>query len=255
MIPLHNRRISWKNFDSCPNCKSDDLVLRTKTAKMICMECSHVESLTQSDGLQELIETTCQVLPDVLRGAFISAQTVNFHLKDEHSRGILENFWTVFTQVRTPAKLLKIIARMMAHLSIVWEFKKRGQEYGQFMARDLVGAFTWKEKLNLLFQNKIEVQRKHITALGILWNRCLRDFAMELFKVWSKNAELDAKTKKLNTTCSGIFKKIFSQMNEKNLLAIEVTITNQGLSAVLDEEVRRVEHGYNLEDNVGGSWG
>jgi len=242
-----------KNIDVCPKCQSDDLLLRKKIAEMKCQECGYTESLNKNDGLPKLIETTCKALPDVLRGAFISAQNVNFHVKEDRSRLILEQFWNAFTQVRTPTKLLKIIANMMAHLSIVWEFKKRGHEYGEFMARDLVGAFTWKEKLNLLFQNKIEVQRKHTTALGILWNRCLRNFAKELFSLWSKNS--DAGVKKLNVTCSEIFKKIFSQMNEKNLLAIEDDITQKGFKTVLDEE-RRIDEDDAFEDmgNVG-SWG
>uniref|UniRef100_A0A6B2L5C1 G domain-containing protein n=1 Tax=Arcella intermedia TaxID=1963864 RepID=A0A6B2L5C1_9EUKA len=237
-----------KNFEVCPECGSDDLVVRTKLASMRCEACGHMESLQQVDGLAELIEATCKVIPDVLKGAFISAQNVNFHLKEEHSRKILTEFWGAFAQVRTPTKLLKVVAQMMAKLSIIWEFKRRGQEYGFFMAKDLVSAFTWKEKLNLLFQNKIEVQRTHITALGILWYRCLRTFTWELLRIWSQNSHNKQQTKekksktttnsKLNESCSLVFKQIFSHLTEQNILSIETAIQHKGLEPVLNEDMK-----------------
>jgi len=227
-----------KKFEVCTNCNSDDLIIRTKLAIMKCQECNHTESLLLNDGLVELVEATCDVLPEVLRVSFISAQNVYFHIKKEKSHEILDRFWSVYTQVRTPAKLLKVVAQMMARLSIIWEFKKHGQEYGEFLARDLIGAFSFKQKLCLLFRNKIEIQRKHLTALGILWNRCLRDFALELVRVGSTKTSLDANIN-VNSKCSELFQKIFSQMNDKNLLAIEEGITNQGLKAVLDDDMRQ----------------
>uniref|UniRef100_A0A6B2L5G6 G domain-containing protein n=1 Tax=Arcella intermedia TaxID=1963864 RepID=A0A6B2L5G6_9EUKA len=233
---IANPEKKTKDFDRCPRCKSDDIILKKKTSKMMCLECNYSESLRLEDDLQDLIEQTCRVLPAVLQGAFISAQNVNFHLKEEHSCKILADFWSGFGQARTPTKLFKIIAQMMANLSIVWDFKRRGLLYGEFMARDVVGAFTWRDKFQLLFQNKTDFQRIHTTALGILWSRCLRSLAIELFQMWSKSSSLDVgslQSSEINASCS----IIFSQMNEVCLSAIENEITDHGLHYVLEKEM------------------
>jgi GTP-binding protein EngB required for normal cell division len=148
----------YKHFKVCPNnkCNSDDLAIRKRTGIMECLECGHQEPIILDDGLSTTIKATVKVLPAVVRDAFISAQTVSFHVKEESSRAILEEFWNEFPTVRTRAKLLKIVAKMMARLSIVWEFKNNGHLYGSMMAKNLVSALKWKDKMNLLFGKKLQ---------------------------------------------------------------------------------------------------
>jgi len=226
----------------CPGCGSDDLVIRKKTATALCLNCDTTTSIKQKDGLTEVIKTTCRVLPEVVREAFISAQTVSFQLKENSSHHVIEEFWDEYVNVRTPAQLVKVIAKMMAHLSIIWEFKQHGQVYGNFWARDLVSNLKWKDKVNLLFHKKMEQQRIHIAALGILWNRCLRNMAVELFKEFTKrNSSSSPPTPNrgccIDTTmCSRFFRKFFTQLNEENLMAVEDDIRQLGLKTLIDND-------------------
>jgi hypothetical protein len=183
-----------------------------------------------------MIERTCQVLPDVVRDAFVSAQNVSFVLKESTSRSIVSQFWHDFHHVRTPAKLLRIVARMMARLSIVWEFKKHGHLYGATIARDLVSSFTWRDKVNLLFHKRTKLQQLHSTALGILWNRCLRNLSTSLFHAWSaassSGADFESKM-----VCQAMFDRIFAEMNHSELEEIESDLQGLGIDRVLDQEI------------------
>lgn len=227
-----------QTFEKCPNCGSDDIIIRKKKQVMLCEECDHQESLQVKNGLDAMISATCRVLPEVVRDAFVSAQNVSFMLKETASRVIIEEFYNEFNHVRTQAKLLKIVAKMMARLSIVWEFKKHGHIYGATIARDLVSSFTLKDRMNLLFHKKTNQQRVHVAALGILWNRCLRNLAMSLFKAWDAQDFTEANSV---LTCQSLFNEIFSAMNQEMLEEIESNINAFNVKMVLDQETRLSE--------------
>lgn len=227
-------------IEECPRCGSDDLVIRKKTATAQCMNCDLSTCIQKTNGLADVIKTTCRVLPEVVRDAFISAQNVSFQLKECNSHHVIEEFWDEYSHVRTPAKLLRVIAKMMARLSIVWEFKQHGHVYGELLARNLVSHLKWKDRINLLFHKKTEQQRIHITALGILWNKCLRDLAVALFKEFTKRNKTTkcGKTTAINTDkCSKFFHRFFSQrLNEDNLLLVEDDIRHLGIKTLLEND-------------------
>eukprot|EP01125_Pyxidicula_operculata_P020655 TRINITY_DN767_c0_g2_i1.p1 TRINITY_DN767_c0_g2~~TRINITY_DN767_c0_g2_i1.p1 ORF type:complete len:671 (-),score=177.37 TRINITY_DN767_c0_g2_i1:775-2787(-) len=230
--PLH----ALKSYDRCPICKSDDLVIINKTATLTCQDCKHTESLKQSDGLSDVIEATCTVLPDVVRDQFISAQNVSFHLKEQRASQILTAYWTEFNDVRLPQKFYKLLAKLMARLAIVWEFRSFGQLYGATVASELSGTFKWKDRVNLLIHKNFKRQKTQTTALGVLWSRCLKEFAIALFTEWSKNWTL-ANRLKIEET----FRTCFTQLNEDNLAEITKQITSSGLESVIEREIEKTE--------------
>eukprot|EP01128_Nolandella_sp_AFSM9_P000600 TRINITY_DN1074_c0_g1_i2.p1 TRINITY_DN1074_c0_g1~~TRINITY_DN1074_c0_g1_i2.p1 ORF type:complete len:648 (+),score=116.23 TRINITY_DN1074_c0_g1_i2:68-1945(+) len=219
-------------IDRCPNCGNDDVLIRKKKMQMICPECDYSESLKQSNGLDDMISATVNVLPEVVRDAFVSAQNVSFMLKETTSRVIIEEFYNEFNHVRTPAKLMKIVAKMMARLSVVWEFKKHGHIYGATIAKDLVSSFSLKDRMNLLFHKKTKEQKLHVASLGVLWNRCLRNLAMSLFRAWDANT---FETEGSLETCRSLFDEIFAAMNKDMLEEIESNITMFNIKMVLDQ--------------------
>eukprot|EP01127_Copromyxa_protea_P002634 TRINITY_DN1256_c0_g2_i1.p1 TRINITY_DN1256_c0_g2~~TRINITY_DN1256_c0_g2_i1.p1 ORF type:complete len:664 (+),score=122.79 TRINITY_DN1256_c0_g2_i1:39-2030(+) len=152
-------------LDECPKCHSDDIIIKRRQAMMLCESCGHEQSVKANDGLEIVIRATTQALPKVVRGAFISAQSVSFRLKEERSHQVIMEFWKDYSTVRSSARLVKIIVKMMASLSLVWEFKKHGTKYGTTLARDLIAGLNWKAKLGLLMRQSDD-QRLHCCALG-----------------------------------------------------------------------------------------
>lgn len=108
-------------------------------------------------------------------------ESITHHFLEQQSRHVITEFWKEYSTVRSSARLIKNIAKMMASLSLVWEFKKHGEKhvvpsyvltlvrYGATLARDLMSGLNWKDKFSLLFrQAKVDDQLMHCSALGKL---------------------------------------------------------------------------------------
>jgi len=218
-------------FDECPQCHSDDIIIKKRQNLMHCEGCGYEVTTKSTDGLEKVIASTTDALPSVVRGAFISAQSVSFSLKEQRSHEVMLEFWKDFSTVRSPARLVKIIAKMMASLSVVWEFKKHTETYGTTLARDLMSGLNWKDKLSLLI-HQFDNQRLHCVALGVLWNRCLRDLSVVIFCNWAEGKQ----HKQQKLICDDLYERVFGQVNDENLLKVEESLEERGLETILKEE-------------------
>eukprot|EP01121_Diplochlamys_sp_Union-15-3_P007555 TRINITY_DN1930_c0_g1_i1.p1 TRINITY_DN1930_c0_g1~~TRINITY_DN1930_c0_g1_i1.p1 ORF type:complete len:286 (-),score=35.71 TRINITY_DN1930_c0_g1_i1:95-952(-) len=163
-------------------------------------------------------------------------------MKDKAAKQIISDYYSEYLKIRTPAKLLKLVATMMARLSIVWEFKKHGNLYGTEMAKDLFKHFSWKDKFLMFFHTKqIHAQQIHTTSLGILWNRCLRHLAAELcYELIHQNLT----TKQIDTKWRDTLSIIEAQdLNIDNVKQIETLLATKGIDAVLASD-----KGYSIEE-------
>lgn len=128
---------------------------------------------------------------------------------------------------RSQKELLHTITRMIARLSLVWEFTGHSNEIGTLLASDLVMSMKWKKTNNLWKKKKVipsESQRLHVTSLGILWNLCLRELAQQIVHTWAtalRSADPYRKAPDWTSTCSALFEDVFSAMNEENLHLVE----------------------------------
>jgi len=84
-----------------------------------------------------------------------------------------------------------------------------------------------------------------VTSLGILWNLCLRELALKLVHTWAKTefrANILATPLNggdyLTSTCSILFKDVFSAVNEKNLKSIESELMQSNVVDVLNRSDR-----------------
>jgi len=233
------------------------------------------------------------ILPALVKDNFVAAQNVILTLKDEMSRTVLAEFWEDFTSstATTTTSLLNTIARMLCRLSNVWEFDGHGDEVGQLLATHLVSALKWKkqkvkkrkEKSDLCSSNPrhrgrgskggrggrgssggrsrdagcevvlSDAQRVHVVSLGILWNFCLRELAQQLVHEWERGLE-EERRDECTQTCSLLYQKVFSALQEENLKLIENSLIEKsvfenvkagGGSSGVDEDGGESGAGYN----------
>jgi len=216
-----------KSCERCPKCNSDDVLEKRKCALMICGECGHKESLLLDHGLEHVVKSTMLVLPDIVRENFVAAQNVSFTLKEETSRRVISEFWDDFSFSKSHNSLFYTITRMIARLSLVWEFSGHGKEIGTLLASDLVASLKLNTKAHLWHRKKLvpsKSQRLHLVSLGILWNLCLRDLAHKLVHTWARelqNSGHHRKSGEWSSTCTILFHDVFAAMNEENLKHIE----------------------------------
>jgi GTPase Era involved in 16S rRNA processing len=206
----------------CSCCGSDDILIRKKHFQMQCIDCDRVESLVMDNGREKLVFGTYDILPSFVKCAFSTAQTVSFDLKEKHSLIIIKEFWDKWSKVHTVNKFLKVIAKMLAKISIIWDLK-HSHQYGTFIAEDLLSTFTMTDKINLLFHTDVNKQKLHCTSLGVLWSMCLHDLNKLLFKKWIKIVDHCE-----DRIVCGCVKTILSQLNGSNLANIEDDIRNHG---------------------------
>jgi hypothetical protein len=78
-------------------------------------------------------------------------------------------------------------------------------------------------------------------AVGLLWNRCLRDLAIVIFYKWAK--EGTTRNKAVDSgSCQCLYEAVFEQFNDEDLEKIESTLENQGLETILEDEKESTKH-------------
>jgi len=96
------------------------------------------------------------------------------------------------------------------------------------LARDFLKTdLSWQDKVNLLLQSKTNTKRIRSTALGVLWNKCLRNFANLLLEEWSRDPNIAGQK------YTGLFSSAFAPFTEENLQLIATHMASTNLETVL----------------------
>jgi len=177
MVDIFDVSANPVSLKQCPNCNSTNI--RKAKEKVICSECGPI-----AVGLDGVVAKTLDLLPEVTREAFISTQKVSFCRKDLQAMQIIREFHEEFDSSRSKKSVLKKVANMLSRLSSLWNFTEHAQLYGKGLAKDLSHKFTFRDKVFLLIHNqKKEENRKcYTTAVGVLWNRCVREVNKRLLR-------------------------------------------------------------------------
>eukprot|EP01126_Amoeba_proteus_P008240 TRINITY_DN13029_c0_g1_i1.p1 TRINITY_DN13029_c0_g1~~TRINITY_DN13029_c0_g1_i1.p1 ORF type:complete len:292 (-),score=57.87 TRINITY_DN13029_c0_g1_i1:14-889(-) len=223
-------------YTNCPKCNSDDVMLRKRTLMLHCNECgiqTSIQPLTKTlDELPLVIKKTCEVLPSIMKYAFVASQNISRNLKEYKAREILTDFWNEFPSTRTVKKLLKITTSMLAELSLLWEFKVYGQEYAEMMGNNYVKAFTWKDQVNLLMQKKHNSRKAQATAMGILWNYCLGKFMTNMVGEWLRDTK---QNKDREEKALVHYERAFASFTEENAERVQYLLMTKGLAYIFCE--------------------
>eukprot|EP01120_Amphizonella_sp_Union-15-10_P011368 TRINITY_DN4799_c0_g1_i1.p1 TRINITY_DN4799_c0_g1~~TRINITY_DN4799_c0_g1_i1.p1 ORF type:complete len:488 (-),score=83.31 TRINITY_DN4799_c0_g1_i1:27-1364(-) len=244
-INLHNfvgvfETVATKNptrdIQNCPSCGSEDVVIKKLIATATCSNCGAKIDLKVDAGLKTVIKETEKALPVAVREAFIASQRVSLQLKLESAVGILKEFYLDFEKFWGTTKLIKIIAKMMARLAIVWEFKHIKDKFSE-LAKRLVDQLPKKtHQYHASSDAQMQVQRIQTTVLGIVWNRCLSQMTRELLmRTVDRGMSLDEMDKKWKTILEKIEKNAFRQ-NSIQFIVDGLVDPSVGIQKVLDQE-------------------
>jgi len=105
-----------RNFEKCPKCGCEDLIIKQQENLMICIDCDHKESLIFSNQISGVLETTSKIIPESCRVAFICAQHISLQMKDFRSQEIITSFWENFAQINSRGKFLKSLSELLGKI-------------------------------------------------------------------------------------------------------------------------------------------
>eukprot|EP01090_Pellita_catalonica_P019492 TRINITY_DN6662_c0_g1_i1.p1 TRINITY_DN6662_c0_g1~~TRINITY_DN6662_c0_g1_i1.p1 ORF type:complete len:625 (+),score=102.54 TRINITY_DN6662_c0_g1_i1:62-1876(+) len=247
-VCLSSTVAEFKNkMEECPSCLSDEISISRKKNIMICDKCSHKQSLMQPNGLIDVIKATISLLPVLARDSFIAAQKVSIEAKQVRAQGIIVGYSTDFEKVHQKNSLLKITAKMLTRLSIVWQFREHGNLYGVDVAKHMVKKLSLRDNV-LLFIHKNNLQMYRSLAMGVLWNRCVRKLALMLVRD-TLAIQNETQFKKLKGIWGEHLHSAFADLDEENLHQLEQEILKEGLEAVLKREMpSALREGSEMED-------
>lgn len=220
--------------DVCPACGSDDLDIKRKRKLMTCEECGHSEKLMVETGLDVLVEHTMNALPVLARDRFVAAQRVSMHAKNTTARQIIVDFHdNDFRHARLERQLFKVVAKMLIRLSILWEFREHGHEYGTEIAKEHMGQYSLRDRVFLLMHKQdkqSEEKLNHCTALGVVWNRCVRELYKALFLVSFGDVERN------DADLSVLVERAFTELHIDAIDATAHSLEDQTFETLLDAE-------------------
>tara|TARA_R110002050_G_scaffold252568_4_gene390764 strand:- start:1690 stop:2448 length:759 start_codon:yes stop_codon:yes gene_type:complete len=173
----------------------------------------------------------------VVREAFVSAQFVSFYLKDVRASKIVLDFSKEYNKVHLGSTLMRIVAKMLTRLSILWDFRQHGHLYGTKIAKDVVHVLSIRDRVFLML-NKHKDQLHHICALGVLWNDFVRSLALNVFQ-----SCVEARESMIDSDWHFIMERGFAEINDENLMRVEGEMKEEGLEAFLTRYQERFRDG------------
>eukprot|EP01088_Endostelium_zonatum_P015014 TRINITY_DN3508_c0_g1_i1.p1 TRINITY_DN3508_c0_g1~~TRINITY_DN3508_c0_g1_i1.p1 ORF type:complete len:616 (-),score=177.29 TRINITY_DN3508_c0_g1_i1:71-1918(-) len=234
------------DVDECPNCGSEDVVISKRKKLMKCESCGVTKSLFRRNGLSDVIKATLGLLPVLARDAFVASQKVSIHAKEEQAKQVITEQATAIGQAHGRGILMNESAKMMTRLSIIWQFKEHGDSYGKDIVKHLGDKLTLRDNVMLiLHQNKTPKTRA--IALGVVWNHCVRDLAMELFQD-SMDIDNEDDLAKLRSQWEELIHSAFAFLSIENVEKYEKKLNKTPLKETLDEEMPpETEHEFEEE--------
>mmetsp|Transcript_130556 Transcript_130556/g.194443 ORF Transcript_130556/g.194443 Transcript_130556/m.194443 type:complete len:420 (+) Transcript_130556:228-1487(+) len=161
---------------ACVSCGCPDLVIYRRDKLCVCEECGHTFSSIVPTGLEEIMQAVVTALPHFVKDSFVATQRVSFQLKEERARKIITEFYNDQTKTMTTHGLFALMSTLLTRLSNLWDFKEHAHLSAIHIARDAVGHLSLRDKI-FLFIHKNKHQRLRSTAIGIIWNSCVRELA------------------------------------------------------------------------------
>jgi GTP-binding protein EngB required for normal cell division len=223
---------------ACSKCGSDDIEFKPKRKLVCCADCGHVEQLVLQTGLDVLVSTTMGALPELARERFVSAQQVSMSAKDSAARKIFTDFHDAdFLHAHLDRQQFNAVAKMLVRLSTVWEFREHSREYATALAREHVGQYSLRDRVFLLMgrqDKRREATLARLTAVGIVWHRCVRSLYTAILQLLAHHRGAPAGAP---TDVEALVDTAFQELREEAVERITAQLETESLQHLLDAEI------------------
>eukprot|EP00736_Rhodelphis_marinus_P001612 Rmarinus@m.22465 len=164
---------------SCSKCKSEDIVFRKKKMTLTCEDCGHsgVVDPPRPIGLQDVVLTTIEALPDNAKESFVAVQRIDYDHKDRCARDIILSFYNTLGGISVSAHefssyMCEMTSRLGALHGCLNMAESVGQSRGFKAAAQFRGVFR-RIQLTItdIFSELTTAQRVIVSEGIVLYHR------------------------------------------------------------------------------------
>jgi len=130
-VCIANRNTNSQSW--CPKCFSDDVIFDEETKELECCSCAAKMTVGSTYGLDVLIQKTCELLPELVKDAFMFSQTASLQEKDLRAKSVVLETARNVSLDMSGDFLLKV-SEMCAKLFICWGWPLTAKQFQQSLA-------------------------------------------------------------------------------------------------------------------------
>lgn len=227
---------SRTNFSQgwCPNCLHNDVFIDEETKELECTECGLFTKLEPSFGLDQIIQHTVSILPELAKDAFLYSQTASITEKDKRAKSVVK---TLIKNLNMDLKgnFIKKIAEMCAKLLVIWGWPLTADTFQEGLAdiqKEYLQRLKFQERMAASLIDKVLgsfLSRSMAALVGLVMNKGMKKLNVSLIENASKGMD------KLNMDN---FKQDFFEDNDVSELLITMFIQTaifKGLDIAIDK--------------------
>lgn len=131
-----------------------------ETKELECNDCGFTIIQEKTYGMQELIQHTCELLPELAKDAFMYSQTASITEKDNRAKQIVVKTCKEVT-LDTSGGFIKKVAEMCAKLFVVWGWPLTAGTFKEGLASlqsEYISKLKFQERLAAAAVDKVFVE-------------------------------------------------------------------------------------------------
>ncbi|KAL7712037.1 non-specific serine/threonine protein kinase [Entamoeba marina] len=209
----------------CTRCKGTDVCLFVKQCILFCNECGYEQSVTAQTNVDEynkVIDSTLELVPDVIKCAFVSSQSLSIAHKVDTSKKMLLEYYGKLGDDTTQE--LKRVLRLLTRLNKLWDLADlHSLRIASKVIENITASENAGEKIWNFFSPSPTFQPNEFTAVSIVWVQCLLDFHYFLI---TEVANCEKRTE-LDDMMKTALEQSFSKLNKPTVEEIYERLTKK----------------------------
>ena len=216
------------NIQHCRKCHSDDICIFIKQCVIICNSCGYeqtIASRTYVDEYDKIIELTIKLLPEAMKTAFVSVQSLSLRHKTELSKKLI---LTYNQELTTNAELeRKRVMNLLTKLNKIWDLEDlHSVQIASKVIVDFMMNGDVEKCVENFFSETPVFDANEFTAMCIVWVECLID--LHLLLTTQTVTEVNK-----TSTLEQIMEQAFVKLRDDYVDRVENDLIKNGLESVL----------------------
>ena len=222
--------IKKMNVQCCRKCRSDDILIYVKQCVVVCNSCGYEQSIASRSYIDEydkIVELTIKLLPEAMKTAFVSVQSLSLRHKTELSKKLI---LTYNKELTTDAELeRKRVMNLLTKLNKIWDLEDLDSIQ---IATKVIVEFLMNGDVEKCVQNffsEIPVfNPNEFTAICVVWVECLIDLHLLLTSETVNEVKTPSEVKQL-------MQQAFCKLRDDYVKRVENDLIKNGVESVLSK--------------------